>query len=509
MPSLSTSSSVFGRFRRHNQDITSPPLQTSPQDIPTITEESGSPVDETYSGAVENERTRFLQGHGHGHKRESSILSLSNSVHDIRRSVSLRSHRSQPSVSSHGHRSRLSAAYTPSSRSPDGDLAAPISPPRYDQSRTKLSVSTNNFGRQTKSTDNLHVLSPPPLESTPAVPPLTAIDTGSKHNPFSMLASGPPAFRRHATDRPSLGGQASFSRDSHATQSMNGASLQPSATLQHVASNGQNPSAVYQQIRDTAAKRIATIEYLKRVHEGDVYYFSTLHYAPANLASLPSMHPLKLGRRSTSYLLLGYSLPALLELNSGTPLEYLKALSALLQEFETYQNLAGFDQSGSSLSRGRVGQMFKSGMGLGKGTGKGRRASGTPDSIAMEAQQSMIGSSVGSNGLASPPETPMPVNPVGHDFQHLLTPNLPFDPDFGITFATLCDTLTETYTNLLALIPNPDLCSAAVGDAFVKADKSIRKILVANVMREFEDNSRANIKTEVAGLGRLVLGGLM
>lgn len=453
----------------------------------------------------ETESSRFLQGHGHGHKRESSILSLSNSVNDIRRSVSLRSHRSQPSVSSHGHRSRLSAAYTPSSRSPDGE-PIPISPPRRDRTRNKLSVSINPLGRQTKSTDNLHVLSPPPLDAAPAVPPLTAVDTGSKHNPFSMLASGAPPFRRHASDRPSLGGQASFS----GSQGMNGPALQPAAPLQHVASNGQNPSAVYQQIRDTASKRIGTIEYLKRVHEGDVYYFSTLHYAPSNLSTLPSMHPLKLGRRSTSYLLLGYSLPALLELNSGTPLEYLKALSALLQEFETYQNLAGFDTTGSSLSRGRVGQMFKSGIGLGKGAGKGRRASGTPDSIALDMQHaSMIGLPGGSNGLASPPETPMPVNPVGHDFQHLLTPNLPFDPDFGITFATLCDTLVETYTNLLALIPNPDLCSAAVGDAFVKADKSIRKILVANVMREFEDNSRANIKTEVAGLGRLVLGGLM
>ena len=300
----------------------------------------------------------------------------------------------------------------------------------------------------------------------------------------------------------------SFSRDANTSQSANGPSLQPAPSLHHVTTNGQTPSTVYQQIRDTASKRIATIEYLKRVHEGDVYYFSTLHYTQQNLSSLPSMHPHKLGRRSTSYLLLGYSLPALLELNSGTPLEYLKALSALLQEFETYQNLAGFDTTGNSLSRGRVGQMFKSGMGLGKGPGKGRRASGTPDSIGLDAQYAGMGG-LPSNGLASPPEAPMPVNAVGHDFQYLLTPNLPFDPDFNITFATLCDTLVETYSNLLALIPKPDSCTAVVGDAFVKADKSIRKILVANVMREFEDNSRANIKTEVAGLGRLVLGGLM
>jgi hypothetical protein len=37
----------------------------------------------------------------------------------------------------------------------------------------------------------------------------------------------------------------------------------------------------------------------------------------------------------------------------------------------------------------------------------------------------------------------------------------------------------------------------------------VRKILVANVMREFEETTRNGIKGEVAGLGKLVMGGLM
>ena len=101
------------------------------------------------------------------------------------------------------------------------------------------------------------------------------------------------------------------------------------------------------------------------------------------------------------------------------------------------------------------------------------------------------------------------MNASGHDFQHLLTPSLPFDPDFGTTFATLCDTMVETYSNLLNLITTPEQCSPTVGEAFAKADKSVRKILVANVMREFEESTRNGIKSEVAGLGKLVLGGLM
>lgn len=86
---------------------------------------------------------------------------------------------------------------------------------------------------------------------------------------------------------------------------------------------------------------------------------------------------------------------------------------------------------------------------------------------------------------------------------------MPFEPDFTTTFATLCDTLIDTYARLLDLVSSPEQCSVGVGEAFAKADKAIRKILVANVLREFEDATRAGVKGEVAGLGRLVLGGLM
>lgn len=282
--------------------------------------------------------------------------------------------------------------------------------------------------------------------------------------------------------------------------------------MHHVPTNssatasGYNPHAIYQQIHETSAKRMATIEYMRKVHEGNIYYFSTLHYSPAALQSLPSLHPLKMGRRAYNYLVLGNSLPALLELNAGSALEYLKALSALLQEFETYQNLSGVDSTGNSLSRGRMGQMFKSGMGL--GIGKGRRASTATDAIALPPNGDMLGLPKSSMDPHSPLES-SPINASGHEFLHLVTPHLPFEPDFTTTFATLCDTLIDMYARLLDLVASPEQCNAAVAEAFAKADKAVRKILVANVLREFEDSTRAGVKGEVAGLGRLVLGGLM
>lgn len=224
------------------------------------------------------------------------------------------------------------------------------------------------------------------------------------------------------------------------------------------------------------------------------------------------MHPLKLGRRANNYLILGYSLPALLDLNASSPLEYLKALSALLHEFETYQSLSGIDASGNSISKGRMGAMFKSSMGLGNRSSKTRRAStATHESIAGLPTPSpdYLGLPRSAVEATSPQEFPSPILTSAHDFQHLITPHLPFDMDFTTTHAVLCDTLIDTYAKLLDLVASPDVCGPAVGEAFAKADKAIRKILVSNVLREFEDGTRANVKGEVAGLGKLVLGGLM
>jgi len=515
--------SVFGRFRRHPNDthaasgLTSPPPTSAvfglnnTTSLPSfVTEEADdndavSPTNTTAPHGLfpELDRDRDNERDGrkslHQHKRDSSILSLSNSVQGLRRSVSLRSSKSHSSTSPYGHRSRQSS-HLSNNHSIPPEEASPYHPV---QSRKKPSISTFPFAKQVKSAENLQLFSPTFDENAPPIPAISRLDLHAK-NSFSMLASAPPSLRRHATDRPSVSSQGMGSG--------NGAPLQPAPTLQSVSMSGQNPSAVYQSILETTQKRMATIDYLKTVHEGDVYYLSTLHYPPGAVSAMPSMHPHKLGRRSTSYFLLGYSLPALLELNSGSPMEYLKALIALLQEFETYQNLSGTDSAGNSLGRGRMGQMFKAGMGmgLGKSSNKARRSSTATDSFTSDAQShSSSFPGFPSGGLGSPQEITSPINATGHDFQNLLTPSLPFDPDFGTTFATLCDTLIETYANLLNLITTPEQCSPTVGEAFAKADKSVRKILVANVMREFEETTRNGIKGEVAGLGKLVLGGLM
>ena len=96
----------------------------------------------------------------------------------------------------------------------------------------------------------------------------------------------------------------------------------------------------------------------------------------------------------------------------------------------------------------------------------------------------------------------------GEEYTHLLTPSLPFDPDFFETFATLCDVLIDCYTRITSLISSPAVCTPAIVEGFTKADARLRKVIVAGIVKEFEDSSRSGIKNEIAGIGKVILGGL-
>lgn len=265
-------------------------------------------------------------------------------------------------------------------------------------------------------------------------------------------------------------------------------------------------------------------------HEGRVYWFNTLLFDKPDLARMPYFSTPKLARRATNYLLLGLSLPAVIDLNSSTPLEFLRSLNTLLSEFDAFQALhSDGGSSSSSLSRARLPQMFKRAT----AGGKGRRSSsattdggytGVVDSGVMDdygggvydsggpimqgGQQGQGSQGQGSVISFAHSETNADLLP-GEEYAHLLTPSLPFDPDFFETFATLCDVLIDAYTRLLSLVASPRDCTPAVGELFTKADAKVRKILVQGVVKEFEDSSRAGIKTEVANVGKVVIGGLM
>ncbi|KKK16586.1 hypothetical protein P175DRAFT_0560386 [Aspergillus ochraceoroseus IBT 24754] len=277
----------------------------------------------------------------------------------------------------------------------------------------------------------------------------------------------------------------------------------------------QSAAAIYQHIHEMATKRISTFDYLRKAHEGRIYWFNTVHFSRADISRIPYFDSRKLSRRAINYLLLGLSLPPILDV-SATPAEYLRALNALLMEFEAFQQVHPPEgTSSSTLARARIPQMFKRATHSGT---KARRASsateiGLPMQSSDPSDLKLMAGSVASSASAAAsisfPHTEASELLPGEEYSYLLTPSLPFEPDYFETFVTLCDILIDCYTRLVALISTPSVCTVALGELFTKADAKLRKIIVAGIVREFEDASRNNAKNEVAGVSRVVLGGLL
>ncbi|KAJ6164314.1 hypothetical protein N7470_002986 [Penicillium chermesinum] len=200
----------------------------------------------------------------------------------------------------------------------------------------------------------------------------------------------------------------------------------------------QSAGAIYQQIHEMAAKRISTLDYLRKALEGRVYWFNTVHFSRTDISRLPYFEARKLSRRAVNYLLLGLSLPPILDVSS-TPFEYMRTLNALLLEFEAFQQVHPPDgSSSSSLARARIPQMFKRAAHAGTKT---RRASSATD-IGLPMQSSDPTDLKSTSGNITSPSTAAAASMIsfpltessdllpGEEYTYLLTPSLPFEPDF-------------------------------------------------------------------------------
>jgi len=242
-------------------------------------------------------------------------------------------------------------------------------------------------------------------------------------------------------------------------------------------------------------------------HEGRVYWFNTLLYTKPELLKLPYFSPAKMARRAQNYLLLGFSLPMILDLNSQTPVEYLRALNSLLTEFEQYQSMHPPDGSSHSLSRGRIPTIFKRNNTAGSKTRRLTDAAQGNAGAGADFSMDPASHSIPPIPTATASEPLLPTE----QYTHLLTPPLPFDPDFFETFATLCDVLIDCYSRVTQLVNGPEACGpgSLVYDLFFKADGRVRKVIVSGVVKEFEERCREGVKGEIAGVGKVVLGGLV
>jgi hypothetical protein len=267
-----------------------------------------------------------------------------------------------------------------------------------------------------------------------------------------------------------------------------------------------------------------------------VYWLNTLHLPQSSLLKLPSFASRKLARRAQNHLVLGISIPAMLDpLHSSTPTDYLRTLLDLLTEFETYQERHSPDgHSSGSLGRTRLPAMFKrSNIGI-PATKPKRSASGSAaealalsppsvDDLHAAASRSFSTNSFSSSAASfGAPTTPLSSSFASsftsdgtssdllphESYTLLLTPSLPFDPDYFETFAILAEVLIDVYLRILELVKTPETCTPVVKGLFEAVDKRVRKVMLEGLVKEVGEMARLEVKSEVAGVGRLVLGGL-
>lgn len=223
---------------------------------------------------------------------------------------------------------------------------------------------------------------------------------------------------------------------------------------------------------------------------------------------LPYFEPRKLARRANNYLILGLSIPQILDPNAESATEYLRAFNQLLGEFEQYHSIHSVDgQTTGSIGKSRFPQIFRRATGV-----KSRRTSNPGDShyFGYDPSDPRSGGSYNSAGSTSfssftSDQELLP----GEEYSFLLTPFLPFEPDYFETFVTLCDVLIDCYTRIISLTGATETIQPGVGDLFNKADAKVRKLLVAGLVQEMDDATKQGIKAELAGVGRVVLGPLM
>ena len=240
-------------------------------------------------------------------------------------------------------------------------------------------------------------------------------------------------------------------------------------------------------------------------HEGRVFWFNTLLFTNADCARLPGMEPKRLARRASNLILLGLSLPGVIDFSTSSPFDYLRSFYGLLSEYKEYERLHPSDGiPASTFTRARITSVFSR-----SAPSRNRRTSSATDiTLPMQASDAtdlkavsgvpVTGSSFGARDLEP-----------GDDYAFLCTPWIPFEVDFFEVFATLCDMLAEGYSRITTLVSSPQVCYPELIDLFNKTDNRLKEIIFEGVIKEFVDSTRAGVKNELGGISKVVLGGLI
>ncbi|KAI8065911.1 hypothetical protein BC940DRAFT_275514 [Gongronella butleri] len=201
----------------------------------------------------------------------------------------------------------------------------------------------------------------------------------------------------------------------------------------------QPPTNLADILVELVTKRVSTIQYLSRTHQGNTHWFNTILLAKDDLRD---MYPnAKMMKRSCHFYTLGLSLGHVLDIH--TPIDFVKALAQLLSEFDAHTN---------DTSRQKMKNIF-------------RKTKNKDDA----------GYDVG-------------------DYVYLTVPHIPHELDYFEVLFTLCDVLIETYHKFIS---QPDQqCTQPYFELVLKCDGKFKK-LFAMMTKELDMLARNAIKDEL------------
>ncbi|CAO0796183.1 unnamed protein product [Mucor circinelloides] len=205
--------------------------------------------------------------------------------------------------------------------------------------------------------------------------------------------------------------------------------------------NNQLHPGLYEYLAELVSKRVATIKYIRKAHEGNTHWFNTILLTRDNLTS---MYPnSKMTKRTNHFYALGLSLGAILDITN--PVDYIKALSQIMTEFERHT---------SDDSKQKMKNIF-------------RKAKSKDENT---------------------------LDNTG-DYGYLIIPHIPFEMDYFETFFTLIDIMAEAYYKLLVGTEGP-ICTQAYFELVLKCDGKFKKI-VTMITKELDLLARNAIKDEL------------
>ncbi|KAG1455674.1 hypothetical protein G6F46_007686 [Rhizopus delemar] len=194
---------------------------------------------------------------------------------------------------------------------------------------------------------------------------------------------------------------------------------------------------LYEYLSELVSKRVATIKYIRKAHEGNTHWFNTILLTRENLQT---MYPnSKMVKRTYNFYALGLSLGAILDITN--PLDYIKALSQIMAEFERH----------TDESKQKMKNIFR------------KTKTDNSDNTG--------------------------------DYGYLILPHIPFEMDYLETFFTLIDIIAEAYYKLLVGTEGP-ICTQAFFELVLKCDGKFKKI-VSMVTKELDQMARDAIKDEL------------